>query len=129
MLLIYECKRIKGWNLPLRQQRIYRTDSDFIVLFNLITVEAINIKKDKHLRRRCVFFRRNDNPQMNQDVFNNVSASQFHFTFLLLLCCVCGYVECPMSCTQKCKATTERTETQHVCTQITCTNMRCHVLK
>lgn len=45
MLLIYECKRIKGWNLPLRQQRIYHTDSDFIVLFNLITMEAINIKK------------------------------------------------------------------------------------
>lgn len=72
-LLIYECKRIQGWNLPLRQQSINHTetDSDFIVLFNLITAEAINIKKTHLAWEKRLVFSRND-LQMNQHVSDYV---------------------------------------------------------
>lgn len=124
-LLIYECKRIQGWNLPLRQQSINHTetDSDFIVLFNLITAEAINIKKkNTWLGKRGLF-----SVEMICKWISTCLIMLFSISpppSRLLFCYVCTSTHWWVMAWQQVK-----TETQHACTQITFTNMRCHVSK
>lgn len=59
------------------------TDLDFIVLFNLITVEAINIK---HLSRKCVFSVEMITSKRTRMCL--IMSALHSFTFLLLLCFV-----------------------------------------
>lgn len=125
-LLIYESKRIQGWNLPLRQQSINHTetDSDFIVLFNLITAEAINIKKKNPtwLGKRGLFSVEMICKWISTCLIMLFSSSPPPSR--LLFCYVCTSTHWWVMAWQQVK-----TETQHACTQITFTNMRCHVSK